>query len=48
VDAVTTVANWRRLPSPGRLLVGAAAAGAAVVGIAATAVARRDPEGRTP
>lgn len=34
-DAVTTVATWRRLPSPGRLLVSAAAAGAAVVGVAA-------------
>ena len=38
VDALTTVATWRRLPSPGRLLVGAAAAGAAVVGVAAVAV----------
>ena len=38
VDAVTTAATWRRLPSPGRLLVGAAAAGAAVVGVAAVAV----------
>ena len=37
VDAVTTVATWRRLPSPGRLLVSAAAAGAAVVGVAAVA-----------
>lgn len=37
VDAATTVAHWRRLPSPGRLLVGAAAAGAAVVGAAAAA-----------
>jgi len=38
VDAVTTVATWQRLPSPGRLLVSAAAAGAAVVGVAAVAV----------
>lgn len=37
VDAATTVAHWHRLPSPGRLLVGAAAAGAAVVGAAAAA-----------
>jgi hypothetical protein len=44
VDAVTTVAHWRRLPSPGRLLVGAAAAGAAVLGIAATAAAQREAE----
>jgi len=42
VDAAITAAHWRRLPSPGRLLVGAAAAGAAVLGIAATAVAQRD------
>ena len=41
-DAVTTVATWRRLPSPGRLLVSAAAAGAAVVGVAAVAVATPD------
>ena len=38
-DAVTTVATWRRLPSPGRLLVSAAAVGAAVVGAAAVAAA---------
>lgn len=37
VDAATTVAHWRRLPSPGRLLVAGAAAGAAVVGAAAVA-----------
>src|SRR5689334_21092798 len=41
-DAVTTVATWRRLPSPGRLLVSAAAAGAAVVGTAAMVVATSD------
>src|SRR3954466_3660563 len=41
VDAVTTAATWRRLPSPGRLLVGAAAAGAAVVGVAAVTPGRR-------
>ena len=40
-DAATTVAHWRRLPSPGRLLVSAAAAGAAVVGIAAATVPGR-------
>jgi hypothetical protein len=45
VDAVTTVATWRRLPSPGRLLVSAAAAGAAVVGVAAVALG---PGGRRP
>lgn len=32
VDAATTAANWRRLPSPGRLLVSGAAVGAAAVG----------------
>ena len=42
VDAATTVVHWRRLPSPGRLLVSAAAAGAAVVGVAATVVAQPD------
>jgi hypothetical protein len=39
VDAATTAATWRRLPSPGRLLVGGAAVGAAVVGAAAAALA---------
>jgi len=37
VDATTTFAHWHRLPSPGRALVSAAAAGAAVVGAAAVA-----------
>jgi hypothetical protein len=36
-DAAVTGVNWRRLPSPGRLLVGGAAAGAAVVGALAAA-----------
>jgi hypothetical protein len=40
VDAATTVAHWHRLPSPGRLLVSGAAAGAAVVGVAAVARTR--------
>jgi hypothetical protein len=43
VDAATTFATWRRLPSPGRLLVSSAAVGAAVVGAAAVAVT---PDGR--
>ena len=40
VDAGTTFAHWHRLPSPGRALVSAAAAGAAVVGAAAVARTR--------
>jgi hypothetical protein len=32
LDATTTFAHWRLLPSPGRLLVSGAAVGAAVVG----------------
>jgi hypothetical protein len=47
-DAVTTIATWRRLPSPGRLLVSAAAAGAAVVGVAAVAVATPDRRATAP
>lgn len=37
LDAATTFAHWRRLPSPGRLLVSGAAVGAAAVGALATA-----------
>jgi hypothetical protein len=37
VDATATVAAWRQLPSPGRLLAGGAAVGAAVIGAATVA-----------
>lgn len=40
LDATTTAAHWRVLPSPGRLLVGGAAVGAAAVGLLAGARAR--------
>ena len=40
LDATTTVAAWRSLPSPGRLLAGGAAVGAAAVGALAAARAR--------
>jgi hypothetical protein len=35
LDATTTFAHWRRLPTPGRLLVSGAAVGAAAVGVLA-------------
>lgn len=38
LDATTTAAEWRSLPSPGRLLAGGAAVGAAALGVLAAAV----------
>lgn len=38
LDALVTVANWRRLPRVGRWMVLTAAAGAAVAGLVAAAV----------
>jgi hypothetical protein len=38
LDATTTFAHWRALPSPGRLLVSGAAVGAAAVGAVAARV----------
>jgi hypothetical protein len=40
LDATTTVLAWRSLPSPGRLLAGGAAVGAAVLGAVAAARTR--------
>jgi hypothetical protein len=40
LDATTTAMAWRSLPSPGRLLAGGAAVGAAAVGALAGARAR--------
>jgi hypothetical protein len=40
LDAATTLAAWRTLPSPGRLLAGGAAVGAAAVGALAATRAR--------